>query len=113
MDCKTLSARREKCHHLYGKLGEDCLIEELEEKRCLAFKYCQREAIEYYGTPNGRKALCASWAESFCFGSELVEENLREHHLRSQSAVNTHSNLKAQCRAVTVELSKCMSKKFQ
>ena len=113
MSCRALSTKREKCHYLYGKLGEDCLVEELEEKRCLAFQYCARQAKAYYGTPDGAKALCGSWAESFCFGNELIEEDVRHHHLQAQATVNTNTKLKTQCRAITVQLSKCMREKYQ
>lgn len=88
-------------------------MEELKEKRCLSFQHCARQAAAYYGTPSGSKALCASWAESFCFGNELIDEDVRNHHLLAQSSVNGNQKVKAQCREITVELSKCMRNKHQ
>lgn len=112
-NCKALTSKREKCHYLYGKLGEDCLIEELEEKRCVAFQHCARQAQAYYGTLNGKKALCGSWAEAFCFGRELlIEDDLRDHHVRAQETVNNNKKLKAECRSITLELAKCMSRYY-
>jgi hypothetical protein len=110
MNCKALTTRREKCHYLYGKLGEDCLVQSLEEKRCLAFQHCARQAQAYYGTASGKKALCGSWAESFCFGQPLIDDDLRDDHLRAQQAVNADKKLKKQCRVVTLDLAKCMRK---
>ncbi|KAG7360611.1 hypothetical protein IV203_035710 [Nitzschia inconspicua] len=102
MDCSTFSARRKQCHDVYGNRGEECLNEELTEKRCLSLKHCPREANEYYGdapmtVPNNgggsgggsgtsvddddnndspyqhHKALCASWAESFAYVDKELE----------------------------------------
>jgi hypothetical protein len=89
-------------------------VEELEEKRCLSFKFCAREAGAYYGTAMGKKGLCGSWAESFCFGRELInDDDVRDHHLHAQKVVNDDRKLRAQCRAVTVELSKCLMAKYR
>ncbi len=88
------------------------MVEELEEKRCVAFLHCARQAKAYYGTIQGTKALCASWAESFCFGNELIETNVREHHVRAQETVNRNPALRGDCRAIALELSKCMRNKY-
>lgn len=109
-NCKPLTTRREKCHALYGKLGEDCLIEELEEKRCVSFRHCAREAQAYYGSLHGKKALCASWAESFAFENPLLEEETQDHHNKASQIVNSDKNVKRECRAITLELVKCMRK---
>jgi hypothetical protein len=87
-------------------------VEELEEKRCVAFLHCARQAKAYYGTIEGTKALCASWAESFCFGNELTEASVREHHVRARETVNRNPALRGDCRAIALELSKCMSNKY-
>ena len=49
MNCGQFSEKRFKCHSIYGKRGEDCLNEELSEKRCLSLQHCIKEAKEYYG----------------------------------------------------------------
>ena len=49
VDCKVFSEQRFKCHAVYGKGGEDCLHQELSEKRCLSLYHCPRQAFEYYG----------------------------------------------------------------
>ena len=50
--------------------GEDCLIEELTEKRCLSFMLCPKEAKDYYGSKDGDKAVCALYKEAFAFARE-------------------------------------------
>jgi hypothetical protein len=62
----------------------------------------------------GEKGLCGSWAESFCFGKELLhDEDIRDHHRRDQKVVNHDRHLRAKCRAVTLELSKCLMAKYR
>ena len=48
-DCEQYSVRRSRCHDVYGNRGEECLHEELTEKRCISMQRCPRQAIEYYG----------------------------------------------------------------
>jgi hypothetical protein len=107
--CSTLIGRRKNCHDLYGKLGEECVVQELEEKRCISFQYCASEAMAYYGTKRDDKAICGSWAESFVFGTEMMEEDVRDHHQLARNKVNKDATLRIKCRQVTVALSKCMS----
>mmetsp|Transcript_26000 Transcript_26000/g.39360 ORF Transcript_26000/g.39360 Transcript_26000/m.39360 type:complete len:117 (+) Transcript_26000:30-380(+) len=113
MNCSTETSKRQKCHSLYGKLSEDCLIQELEEKRCLSFQICAQEARAYYGTPSTTKSVCASWAEAFCFGNPalIMEEHVLDQHLRASEQVNRDKRLKANCRKVAMDLAKCMQLK--
>lgn len=109
--CKELTERRKQCHDVYGKLGEDCLVEELEEKRCLSFQHCLPQAKAYYGTANGRKGLCASWAEAFCFADSrinMMNENDVEHHEKARTLVNGNRDVKTECRSIAMDLAKCM-----
>lgn len=109
--CSELTSKRKKCHDVYGKNGEDCLVEELEEKRCLSFQHCAKQAKDYYGTANGRKGLCASWAEAFCFADlriNMMNEGDIEHHTRARELVNGNRDVKAECRSIAMELAKCM-----
>ena len=50
--CHGFTQKRKACHEIYGNRGEDCLNEELSEKRCLSFQYCPYQAKEYYGDSN-------------------------------------------------------------
>lgn len=108
--CEHLSLRRQQCYNLYGKQGEDCLHEELAEKRCLSHLHCPREAAEYYGHPNApSKALCASWAEAFAFSGSIE----RIHHLEAAEIVNASKDRRIQCRNIAMELAKCMQRNYK
>ena len=112
--CADLTERRQKCHNLYGKFGEDCLVEELEEKRCLSFHFCPREAKAYYATQLAEKGICASWAESFCFARDTMiddEGGVRQHHVSASERVNRNPKIKAKCRSIAFDLAKCLQKK--
>jgi len=125
MSCAYYSECRRKCHNVYGKMGEDCLSEELQEKRCLAIRHCPRQAQQYYGAEieGLPKALCGSWAEAFAFGGNSNAQTIQnskelelkhgpdfvEHHLKAQQHVNASSHLKRECRAIAMELAKCLN----
>ena len=111
MDCSILSKKRRDCHNLYGKLGEDCLVQELEEKRCLSFRHCTREARAYYGSANGTKALCSAWTEAFTFTNECMDQHVRERHEKATEIVNKSPGMQRECRAVAMGLAKCMMNK--
>ena len=114
MSCAYFSECRRKCHDVYGKLGEDCLMEELQEKRCLSIRHCPKEAGAYYGAAieGLPKALCSSWAESFAYGQEnqslRLGEDIVEHHVRAQEKVNASSQLKQECRRIARDLARCL-----
>lgn len=110
--CEAWTKLRKDCHQLYGKLGEDCLVQELEEKRCLAFKHCAPQARAYYGSVSGTrsKGLCASWAEAFTFAGELMDETVKDHHSKARELVNSQPPVKAECRRITMDLAKCLTK---
>jgi hypothetical protein len=127
MDCRPFSERRFKCHALYGKLGEDCLDEELTEKRCLSLAHCPRQAREYYGnaamdlksddghapTFLSNKALCASWAEAFAYAEKELEygEKAAEHHQHAREVVAKDRALKRECRNLAFDLAHCLRTK--
>jgi hypothetical protein len=89
-------------------------VEELEEKRCLSFHSCPREAQAYYQTKNGEKGRCAAWAEAFCFGrSTMIDdlEGIKEHHTSSREKVNSNKRIKKECRQIAMDLAKCLQGK--
>mmetsp|Transcript_49256 Transcript_49256/g.73453 ORF Transcript_49256/g.73453 Transcript_49256/m.73453 type:complete len:127 (-) Transcript_49256:46-426(-) len=119
INCSAFTSKRRQCHAIYGKLGEDCLTQELQEKRCVSFQHCRRQAQAYYGTLEGihHKGVCASWAESFCFArpefgmdDEPSAALTKKHHEEAREYVNGNKDIKAECRRVAMDLSKCMSK---
>lgn len=138
MDCRPYTARRSQCHSIYGNRGEECLDEELTEKRCLSLQRCPHQAKEYYGpasmvgiSPAGttegmsssssssatsqqpsfkhEKALCASWAEAFAYDKELeYGEHIARHHQEARKVVNGDVKLKKECRQIAFDLAMCL-----
>jgi hypothetical protein len=127
MDCSSFSARRQQCHNVYGNRGEECLNEELTEKRCLSLKHCLQEAKEYYGdaamtfggwqpleeTYHHHKALCASWAESFAYADKelLYGSETARHHHDARNVVMKDPKLKQECRQIAMNLAQCLRRK--
>ena len=131
VDCKAFSEQRFKCHAVYGKMGEDCLNEELSEKRCLSLHHCPKQAKEYYGdaamsleSDDGQgsplymsqKAICASWAEAFAYSNKEKELEygtlVTEHHQKARDIVNNDKQgLKRECRDVAFNLAQCLRHK--
>lgn len=127
MDCAIFSEKRFKCHSVYGKFGEDCLHEELTEKRCLSLHHCRRQAEEYYGNSNmslttddgqaplfmSKKAICASWAEAFAYADKDLEfgEQVANHHKQARQIVSNDKALKRECRDVAFALAQCLRTK--
>ena len=46
--CDDFTITVAKCHRRYGKLGEDCVREELAQKKCFAQLYCKNQAYRFY-----------------------------------------------------------------
>jgi hypothetical protein len=115
--CEHESSARKYCYESSGKCkgGEDCLIEELTEKRCLAFGLCPAEARAYYGEREGiaGKGLCSLWAEAFAFtrdDARGVDENTREAHTRASEIIMADQRRKgAACRERAHNLTKCLA----
>ena len=74
MSCAYYSENRRKCHAVYGKFGEDCLAEELQEKRCLSIRHCPREAQKYYGTQI--EGLPKALIEAAAVGRALIASDI-------------------------------------
>ena len=81
---------------LEGKQGEECIREELREKKCLAINFCPSQATRFYDRRNGE---CSQWAEAFAFGPNAV-----------QRSVSADKKKIAKCRKITQRLSKCLAK---
>lgn len=46
--CNDFTQQVRRCHKRYGKLGEDCVREELDQKKCFAWLFCRYEARRFY-----------------------------------------------------------------
>jgi hypothetical protein len=118
--CDRWTQSRRQCHSLYGKQGEDCLREELAEKRCLSHHHCPHEASRYYGrwppssiSNNSNKALCASWAEAFAFRDDMDEQQNDNHHGRAAAIVNASQEQQQKCRRLAMDLAKCLRQNYR
>ena len=103
--CEPLAAARAACWALHGgRDTEACLVEELLEKRCVAFSVCPSAAASFYGAPDGPPGAgaCASWAEHFAFKNHPGVAAGRAAVLASPELV-TH------CTRVTHELARCIA----
>ena len=107
--CVELTQAREACHGLYGKQGEDCLVQELLEKRCVATQVCPGQARAYYGADAAGKGPCASMLESFAFSDpSRASGDVIAHHLRAKEAAVENPKLRLRCRAIAHALTRCM-----
>ena len=88
-----------------GKETELCFQEELLEKQCLSHIYCPKSAAAFYGDKDAdtrSKAVCSLWAESFAWPDDAS-------HLAARQRVQTSPSMQAKCRAVALDLTKCMA----
>ena len=121
--CGAFRRARIECwqRSLHGKGGEECLKEELLEKRCLARQFCPSQARKFYGNrgeadtgddaapsstsrqPDRKGQLrdgdCSLWAESFAFGPNLVQKEVAANRKKAK-----------QCSKISHNLSKCLAK---
>ena len=86
-ECSVLSGKRDECYrkHELGDYHRDsasgtkyqkCWIPVLKAKRCLAFRHCARDALDYYQSPSDRvvegvngpkdKGYCSAYDEAYC-----------------------------------------------
>lgn len=120
--CGAFRRARIECwqRSLHGKVGEECLKEELLEKRCLARQFCPSQARKFYGNrgerdegtdpeatstsrpPDRESQLrdgdCSLWAESFAFGPNLVQKEVAANRQKAK-----------QCSKISHNLSKCLA----
>ena len=52
---KLASLQSKQCHMTHGIQNEECVREELTEKKCLAELLCKREALKFYYEPLPRR----------------------------------------------------------
>lgn len=120
--CADSTVKVLRCHREYGKLGEDCVREELEQKKCFAQLLCRKEARRFYddklvplsntswslistsgngeGARNTSKVSCSTTVEVFAKPENgmLMPESMSLEDRKF-------------CRKITHELAKCLAKK--
>ncbi|GFH60900.1 predicted protein [Chaetoceros tenuissimus] len=114
--CEAVSLEVQRCHKKHGKLGEDCVREELAQKRCFAQLLCRREAKSFYDDKviplsnnkwrlssigsGGSKVSCAMLVEVFA---------KPENELEIPEGITKED--RKYCREITHALASCISKK--
>ena len=102
--CSQPTLQRQECHMLHGIQNEECIREELTEKRCLAELHCQREATNFYhrsSRASNKRWSCSALVERFAFPeNEMVLPDI------SSIAKEDREH----CRKVVYELARCLSK---
>lgn len=60
-----------------------------------------------------KKALCASWAESFAYGDKELEfgAEVSGRHQKAKEIVNEDRSLKRECRDIAMKLAQCLRRK--
>lgn len=110
--CALETQKREFCYKqsLHDKGGEDCLVEELQEKRCFSSKLCPKESRAFYGRDDNSKAVCSLWAEAFAYTRDdhPVDFETRQLHEQGKSFIDADRSKQSKCRAVLHDLAKCM-----
>ena len=106
--CEGPSAAVRLCHLHHGLQGEDCVREELAEKRCYAELLCRQEARRFYYDPLRRRdggggesrASCSTLVERFAFPENegLLPDGVGGAEDRRH------------CRTIVHELAQCLSK---
>jgi len=103
-NCAREVADRKKCERIHGGAsnGEECVFEELAEKKCLASCLCQEEYVLFYGSHKGKS--CAS----------IVEQFKQDLGIAKMGQVETTSRRKPRiprrCREASYALGNCLHK---
>jgi len=114
--CDEFTLQVLRCHQKHGKQGEDCVREELSQKRCFAQLLCPREARSFYdervvplsnntwhlsiAKKSGDKASCSTVVEVFA---------KPDNDLYIPEGIKKEDRL--HCRQITHALSRCLAKK--
>ena len=109
-DCAKWKKKIDRCRKRYGERSERCAVPELEQKRCLAFQYCndKQQAAKYYygnnmnssGSDNSsvgankywdsntieNKSICSSFEESNVYGNPRIMniDSIKESKMKTR-----------------------------
>ena len=116
--CDEFTTNVLNCHRIHGRLGEDCVREELAQKKCFAELLCRREAAQFYDDKmipqfqnnrgifnynsrnNTPKVSCSTLVEVFAKPENefMIPEGVTKDDRKF-------------CRKITHELAQCLSRK--
>ena len=99
-ECQDLAVSRQNCWNasLEGKHTEDCLVEELAEKKCLTSQLCPTLYRNFY-----EYTECHLWAEAFAHKNDT-------RYVEARAKISNDRAMSYMCREIVQDLSKEMSK---
>lgn len=142
-NCDDLIKKRDRCYQKYSgesirHVEEKCCIPKLKAKRCLAFRHCELEALQYYGHANchtavSTRAYCGAYEESYCFGNPRImkidkhgdegdsshkrkkqqqqrQDEIFNYHLKAKDRVLGNRQRFRDCQDVSKRLTSCLKK---
>ncbi len=114
-----------RCHKIYGKQGEDCVREELSQKKCFAQLLCQREARSFYDekvVPLSNSKWQWGMTKKYIVQDDIKPlkvscSTIMEVFAKPENELKIPEGLTKEdrryCRRITHELAACLSKKRQ
>jgi hypothetical protein len=106
--CLFESSKREECHSIHGKQGEDCVREELSEKRCLAELFCPQEATKFYRESIRRGGSVGGYTSSGSCSALVERFAYPENELIIPDDISKSE--RERCREIVHNLAKCMQR---
>lgn len=111
--CEQYTKIVKQCHREHGKDGEDCVRDELIEKKCFAQKLCKAEATSFYEeklVPLKNHMNGTTYAPMKASCSTVVEVFAKpENELEIPEGLTKED--RKYCRKITHELAKCLARK--
>ena len=135
-DCEKWKKKLDRCRKRHGERSERCAVPELEQKRCLAFQYCndKQQAFQYYygnssisssGSSHDSsniieiKSLCSSFEESNVYGNPRImnidsikeskmKTKIFEHHQRAKRKMLNNRQRFSECKRISDRLHQCL-----
>ena len=105
--CDDFTIKVLRCHKKYGKQGEECVREELAQKKCFAQMLCRREAARFYDE-RAVPLSNSSWQKVSC--STVVEVFAKpENELEIPEGITKED--RKYCKSITHALATCLAKK--
>lgn len=122
--CDEVTRAVKVCHHKYGKQGEDCVREELSQKKCFAHLLCKREAWKFYEVKSiPQKNVSTKW-NTFLHANDddsrgvkhkVSCATLMEIFAKPENELLIPEEIQKEdrtyCRKITHELATCLSNK--
>jgi len=106
--CEEVTKAVNICHRKYGKQGEDCVRQELAQKKCFAHLLCRNEARTFYD----EKSIPLSKANQ---NSKISCSTLLEVFAKPENEMmiseGIQKNDRQFCRKIAHELAGCLQQK--